>query len=179
MDERKIEQKLVQAVKAVGGIAPKLVSPGYGGMPDRIVLLPGGKIAFVEVKAMGCKPRPLQLHRHEMLRQLGFRVFVLADAAAIASILTEISVGDDGNRPVDCESCKTACAVSESHIMACAVCVSHKMAYAVCVSHKMAYADCESHKMSCADCELCKMSCVYRKLRADCHPPLREIGGGP
>jgi len=92
MDERKIEQKLVQAVKAVGGIAPKLISPGYSGMPDRIVLLPGGKIAFVEVKAMGCKPRPLQLHRHETLRRLGFKVYILDDVADIAPILTEIGV---------------------------------------------------------------------------------------
>ena len=90
MEERKIEQKLVQAVNAVGGIAPKLVSPGYDGMPDRIVLLPGGIIAFVEVKAMGRQPRPLQLHRHETLCRLGFKVFVLDDAAAIASMLTAI-----------------------------------------------------------------------------------------
>ena len=90
MDEHKIEQKLVQAVKAVGGIAPKLVSPGYDGMPDRIVLLPNGKIAFVEVKATGRKPRLLQIHRHEALRRLGFKVFVLDDATAISPILSKI-----------------------------------------------------------------------------------------
>ena len=85
--EKAIEQKLVQAVKAAGGIAPKFVSPGCSGMPDRIVLLPGGKIAFVEVKAKGCRPRPLQIHRHEVLRRLGFMVFVLVDTAAIAPML--------------------------------------------------------------------------------------------
>ena len=53
MRERQIEQKLVKAVKAVGGIAPKLVSPGFDGMPDRMVLLPGGHVGFVEVKAPG------------------------------------------------------------------------------------------------------------------------------
>ena len=90
--EKTIEQKLVQAVKAVGGIAPKLVCPGYSGLPDRIVLLPGGKVAFVEVKAMGCKPRPLQLHRHETLRRLGFKVYILDDVADIAPILAEIGV---------------------------------------------------------------------------------------
>jgi len=90
--EKTIEQKLVQAVKAVRGIAPKFVCPGYSGMPDRIVLLPGGKIAFVEVKAMGNKPRPLQLHGHETLRRLGFKVYILDDVADIASILTEIGV---------------------------------------------------------------------------------------
>ena len=51
--EKKIEQKLVREVKKKGGIAPKWVSPGFAGIPDRIVLLPKGKIAFVEVKAPG------------------------------------------------------------------------------------------------------------------------------
>jgi len=90
--EKTIEQKLVQAVKAVGGIAPKFVCPGCSGMPDRIVLFPDGKIAFVEVKAIGSKPRPLQLHRHETLRRLGFNVYILDDVADIAPILTEIGV---------------------------------------------------------------------------------------
>ena len=89
--EKAIEQKLVQAVKAMGGMAPKFVSPGYDGMPDRIVLLPGGRIAFVEVKAMGRKPRPLQLHRHRLLRRLGFKVFVLDTVDQIGKILEEIS----------------------------------------------------------------------------------------
>ena len=53
MREKIIEQHLVMAVKNSGGIAPKLVSPGFDGMPDRLVLLPGGKIGFVEVKAPG------------------------------------------------------------------------------------------------------------------------------
>lgn len=90
MKEKAIEKKLVQAVKAAGGIAPKLVSPGFDGMPDRIVLLPGGHIGFVEVKAMGCKPRPLQLARHGLLRRLGFRVYVLDDEQQIGEILDEI-----------------------------------------------------------------------------------------
>ena len=52
--------KLEKAVRAAGGICPKLVSPGTNGMPDRMVLLPGCRIGFVEVKAPGQKPRPLQ-----------------------------------------------------------------------------------------------------------------------
>jgi len=77
-------------VKAAGGIAVKLVSPGFDGMPDRLVLLPGAKIAFVEVKAMDCIPRPLQIRRHVMLRELGFLVFVLDDENQIGGILDEI-----------------------------------------------------------------------------------------
>ncbi|CAB1255180.1 Phage protein [Ruminococcaceae bacterium BL-6] len=90
MKEKTIEKKLVQTVKATGGIAPKLVSPGFDGMPDRIVLLPGGHIGFVEVKAPGEKPRLLQLARHGLLRRLGFRVYVLDDEQQIGGILNEI-----------------------------------------------------------------------------------------
>ena len=90
MREKVIEQKLVRAVKNMGGIAPKFVSPGLDGMPDRIVLLPGGHIGFVEVKAPGEKPRPLQLARHGLLRRLGFKVFVLDDEKQIGGILDEI-----------------------------------------------------------------------------------------
>lgn len=54
--EKQIEQSLVKAVKNMGGIAPKFVSPGFDGMPDRIVLLPHGLMAFVEVKAPGKSP---------------------------------------------------------------------------------------------------------------------------
>ena len=90
MREKNIEQKLVTAVKSAGGIAPKLVSPGFDGMPDRIVLLPRGRLAFVEVKRHGEKPRPLQLSHHELLRRLGFRVFVLDDAGQIPMIISHM-----------------------------------------------------------------------------------------
>ena len=90
MREKSIEQRLVQAVKAAGGICPKLVCPGMDGMPDRMILFPGGKIAFVETKAPGEKPRPLQIARHEMLRRLGFRVYVLDNTEEIGPILDEI-----------------------------------------------------------------------------------------
>lgn len=90
MREKQTEQKLVSAVKKLGGIAPKFMSPGLDGMPDRIVLLPGGHMAFVEVKTMGCKPRPLQLARHGMLRRLGFRVYVVDSLEQIGGILDEI-----------------------------------------------------------------------------------------
>ena len=90
MREKTTEQKLTQMVKVSGGIAPKFVSPGYDGMPDRIVLLPGGRMAFVEVKAPGKVPRPLQTARHELLRRLGFKVYVLDDEQQIGGILDEI-----------------------------------------------------------------------------------------
>ena len=90
MREKQIEQKLVKATKNMGGIAPKLASPGFDGMPDRIVLLPGGHIGFVEVKAPGEKPRPLQLSRHGLLRRLGFKVYVLDGIEQIGGLIDEI-----------------------------------------------------------------------------------------
>ena len=88
--EKKIEQKLVTAVKKHGGICPKFVSPGFDGMPDRLLLLPHGRFAFVEVKAPNQKPRPLQLSRHRLLRRLGFRVYVLDALEDIDKIIKEV-----------------------------------------------------------------------------------------
>ena len=90
MREKAVEQQLVKAVKQHGGICPKFTSPGYDGMPDRLVLLPKGRMAFVEVKAPGKKPRPLQINRHELLQKLGFKVFVLDEPEKIGGILDEI-----------------------------------------------------------------------------------------
>ena len=90
MREKYIEQKLIKAVKAIGGIALKFISPGYNGVPDRLILLPGGIIAFAEIKTSGSKPRLLQERRHEMLRQLGFKLYVIDDESQIGGILDEI-----------------------------------------------------------------------------------------
>lgn len=90
MREKTVERKLVDAVKARGGICPKWVSPGFDGMPDRIVLLPGRHFGFVEVKAPGEKPRPLQLSRHRLLEKLGFHTYVLDGVEQIGGILDEI-----------------------------------------------------------------------------------------
>jgi hypothetical protein len=93
--EKILERRLVLAVKKAGGVCPKFVSPGFDGMPDRLVLLPKGRLAFVEVKAIGSKPRPLQEAKHGMLRRLGFQVFVLDDEAQIDGILKQMG-GDAG-----------------------------------------------------------------------------------
>ena len=90
MREKTIEHKLTLMVKKRGGICPKFVSPGCDGMPDRIVLLPGGHMTFVEVKTPGKKPRALQTSRHTLLRGLGFRIYVLDNEEQIGGILDEI-----------------------------------------------------------------------------------------
>ena len=90
MTEKQIEQKLTLAVKRSGGIACKFVSPSFSGMPDRLILLPGGVMAFAELKAPGKKPRPLQASRHRMLRRLGFRVYVIDKPEQIGGMLNEL-----------------------------------------------------------------------------------------
>lgn len=90
MREKEVEKRLVTEVKKQGGICPKWVSPGFDGVPDRIILLPDGKFAFVEVKAPGEKPRPLQQARINLLRKLGFRVYVLDEKKKIGGIIDEI-----------------------------------------------------------------------------------------
>lgn len=90
MREKVIEQKLIQAVRRSGGLALKLVSPGFNGVPDRLLLLRDGKMAFCEVKAPGEKPRPLQVHRMEQLRKMGFRVFVIDGMDQIGRMIDEI-----------------------------------------------------------------------------------------
>lgn len=90
MREKTIEHNLVMEVKRVGGLALKFVSPGFDGVPDRLVLLQGGKMGFVEVKAPGKHPRPLQEARHRLLRQMGFKVYVLDGTEQIGGIIDDI-----------------------------------------------------------------------------------------
>lgn len=90
MNEKFIEKKLVEAVKKMGGLAPKFVSPGLDGVPDRIVLLPHGVLAFIELKAPGKKMRPLQVRRKRQLEQLGFSVYCVDSLEQIKTVLQEI-----------------------------------------------------------------------------------------
>lgn len=90
MREKHIEKELAARTRAMGGIALKFTSPGFDGMPDRLVLLPGGRMGFVELKAPGKKPRALQMARHKLLRWLGFKVYVIDGIEQIDSVLEEI-----------------------------------------------------------------------------------------
>ena len=74
--EKDIEAYLGKRVKALGGLSLKWLSPGLDGVPDRIILLPGGRVIFAETKDTGKKPRKKQQHRHDQLRALGFTVIV-------------------------------------------------------------------------------------------------------
>ena len=90
MNEKSIEKKLKDDGKAAGGLALKFVSPGTAGVPDRIVLMPEGKMAFAELKAPGKKMRPLQLKRKKQLQALGFRVYCIDRPEQIGGMIDEI-----------------------------------------------------------------------------------------
>lgn len=88
--EKQIEQRLVKAARDRGGLAPKFVSPGWDGVPDRIVLLPGGCMGFVELKSPGRTMRPLQIRRKRQLESLGFKVFCIDEPRQIEEVLHAI-----------------------------------------------------------------------------------------
>lgn len=90
MREKEVEKRLFDEVKKRGGRSVKFVSPSFGGMPDRLVLFPKGRLAFVELKSHGKEPNELQRSRHEMLRRLGFRVYVIDKPEQIGGVLDEI-----------------------------------------------------------------------------------------
>ncbi len=88
--ENRVEQRLIDGVKALGGRTFKFVSPGLAGVPDRIVILPGGNVHFVEVKALGGKPSELQLRRLTQLRKLGVKALILTGTAEVDDYLYSI-----------------------------------------------------------------------------------------
>ena len=90
MLEKTIENKLKATVKDMGGIAFKFTAPGINGVPDRLVLLPHGKLAFIEPKAPGKKMRPMQVRRKRQLEQLGFLVYCIDSAEQIGGVLDAI-----------------------------------------------------------------------------------------
>ena len=74
MLEKEIERKLKKRVEALGCLCLKFESPGYTGVPDRIIMIPGGGILFVETKAPGKKERPRQKYVQDQFRKMGFAV---------------------------------------------------------------------------------------------------------
>jgi len=92
MLESKIENRLTKEIKKIGGIALKFTSPGVAGVPDRIVLLPHGKIIFVELKAPGEKPSPIQEYRAKEYRALGFDVRCIDSVKKIKELIEEVVI---------------------------------------------------------------------------------------
>lgn len=94
MQEAVIEKRLKKEIEKIGGKALKFVSPGVTGVPDRIVLLPLGKIIFIELKAPGEKPSPIQEYRAKEYRRLGFRVECIDSVEKIMELIKEVRGND-------------------------------------------------------------------------------------
>lgn len=87
MQESSLERQLKRQVEKLGGKALKFVSPGMVGVPDRLVLLPGGRAVFVEMKAPGETLKPIQEKRKRDLEYLGFEVYMLDSPESIAAFI--------------------------------------------------------------------------------------------
>lgn len=94
MNEKLIEKKLKEGVQAIGGLALKFASPYHRGVPDRIVLMPGGKAYFVELKSTGEKPTRLQAKAMSDLKMLGFGVRVIDRQEELDRFLKDIARED-------------------------------------------------------------------------------------
>ena len=91
MREKEVEQALVRSVRKAVGLCMKFTCPGMDGVPDRLVLLPFGKCAFVELKAPGKKPRSLQIRRMKQITALGIPCYVIDAKEQIGGVLDAIS----------------------------------------------------------------------------------------
>lgn len=89
MLEKRIEQRLVDQVKSAGGLCMKWVAPAMAGVPDRICFFKGGKVVFVELKAPGKVPTPLQQRIHMMLSDLGAEVRVIDSLDDVDSLVAQ------------------------------------------------------------------------------------------
>lgn len=91
MLEKDVEQKLCRQVKKeLGGLALKFISPGMNGVPDRIVLVPGGRIYFVETKAPGKQLRKLQAYVCGLIQRLGFPVLRIDTVEKVQDFVEEV-----------------------------------------------------------------------------------------
>lgn len=97
MREAIIEAYLRDRVKARGGIAYKWVSPGNVGVPDRLIVFPGGTVYFRELKAPGKKPTALQVRQLQKLKSLGFNVGVIDSKEGVDEFIRGVSM-DEASR---------------------------------------------------------------------------------
>jgi hypothetical protein len=88
--EKLVERRLVEEVAERGGLAVKMLPFQFAGLPDRLCLMPGGKVFFVELKSTGKNPSPIQQVAHERLRRLGFAVYVIDHTRHITTQIPEL-----------------------------------------------------------------------------------------
>lgn len=90
MQEKQIENYLRDKIKKLGGIAYKFVSPGNNGVPDRLILLPNGRIKFVELKKQGGKTSKIQDMQIARMRSLGQDVRIIDSIEKVDEFINEI-----------------------------------------------------------------------------------------
>lgn len=93
MNEKLLEIKLIRVVKELGGKPLKFHSPYEIGYPDRIILMPGGKTYFAEIKTTGKKPTKMQAVRHTSLINLGFKVYIIDSEESLSNFINDIQNG--------------------------------------------------------------------------------------
>ncbi|NLB89657.1 MAG: VRR-NUC domain-containing protein [Clostridiales bacterium] len=93
MLERTLEKNVCIYIKKLGGLAYKFVSPGRDGVPDRICVMPDGKVLFIELKRPGEKPRPNQLKVHKDLQDRNQIVWVVDNLEDLKNKLKGLGYG--------------------------------------------------------------------------------------
>ena len=88
--EKVLEAELRERCKALGWMCIKLTSQYQRGLPDRLILMPGGRVCFAEIKTTGKKPTDLQRVTHERLRALGYRVEVVDTTERLDNLIVEL-----------------------------------------------------------------------------------------
>lgn len=91
MKEYAVEKHLIRKAQARGGACLKFTSPGTAGVPDRIVILPGGKIGFAELKAPGKKPRRLQRAVIRDLYRRGCRIATIDNLKSVEGFVRRLA----------------------------------------------------------------------------------------
>lgn len=89
-NEKYLEKRLREEIRKAGGLAIKLTSPYFTGMPDRLVLMPKGRIWFVEVKSTGKRLKDIQEAQAEKLKELGFNARLIDTKTALDSFIEEV-----------------------------------------------------------------------------------------
>lgn len=88
--EKWLERQFCTAVRVAGGIPVKLTDMTRSGLPDRLALLPGGRVMLAEIKSKGERPRPLQEYMITKIREMGFKVYVIDSYEALREVTKSI-----------------------------------------------------------------------------------------
>jgi hypothetical protein len=90
-NEKTLERRLREEIRKAGGLSVKFTPMGIVGMPDRIILMPGGRVAFAEIKTPGKKPTPIQLSRIKLLTNLGFIAAVIDSLESLQEFIKGVT----------------------------------------------------------------------------------------